>query len=436
MSSVQTPPGEFKPGLAIGGGVLAGILTLAVISGIFWIGAAGGSSDDEETAIRQIGATVDTPMLETGDCVTPRAAVGATSRWQLLGCDGPHQAQISGLIQYPNGESEPYPGQPVLTDWLGDRCKQSTEAFIGVPILDTTLTSRATLPDQAGWDTGITAVVCSVQQVGGAPLDTSLEQAGSEFPRGDTVPVARLKVGDCFVPTASTSAYDLNSNSDVELVGCSQEHNGVFFGRATLDFAADADFPGQEQVGTATSEVCAGLFQTAYDKEADGFNYRYWRPNETSWDRGDRTVLCAVLDAEPLTEQFDPSLHRPFFELGVGDCFNLGPEETDESLRLDDQVRVIGCDQLHTGQMIGTGTLDVAATEQYQGEEEVLALAATECGRLFTDFVGISPFESEFRRESPIWYPNEQGWNEGDRRFACAYLPDEPNSESLADARR
>lgn len=434
MNPAKSAPGEFKPGLAISGGVLAGVLTLAVITGIFWIGNGNGASADQadETATRQIGQIIEGSQLMVGDCVNPRTGT-VSAQWQLIDCDNSHQAQVSDILEHPD-VGQGYPGEAAMADWLGDRCDNASNEFIGVPILDTTLAARSSVPGSAAWLGGTTETVCYVQQLDSSSITQSLEDTGADFPRQDTVPVSRLKVGDCFVPDEGVGAYDLNSNSLATLVPCDQAHNGVFFGRAALEFDAESPFPGQDQVGTATSELCAELFKSTYSVEADGFNYRYWRPNETSWDRGDRVVLCAVLDAVPLTEDFDPSRHNRFFELAVGDCFNLGPEETSESLRLDDQVRVLECGTAHLGQMIGSGNLDVAADEPFQGEEEVLQLAATECEQLFTDFVGISPFESEFRLSSPIWYPNEQGWNDGDRRFACAYLGEEPRLDSLEGA--
>lgn len=430
MNPVNPAPGEFKPGLAISGGVLAGVLTLAVITGIFWLGnSSGAGADEDQDATRQPGDIIAASDLLVGDCVNPRTG-SSSAQWQLLDCTTAHQAQVSELLEHP-ASGAAYPGEAAMADWLGDRCTTAAETFIESPILDTTLTARSSIPGAAAWEGGTTSTVCYVQQLDSTPLSQSLEAAGSAFPRLESVPVSRLKVGDCFVPDDGVSAYDLNSNSLAQLVSCNEDHNGVFFGRADLNFSEDDAFPGQDQVGAATSELCAELFAATYGVDAEGFNYRYWRPNETSWDRGDRGVLCAVLDAVPLSEEFNPSLHNRFFDLDIGECFNLGPEETSESLRLDDQVRVIQCGQAHIGQMIGSGNLDVDAAEPFQGEEEVLQLAAAECETLFTDFVGISPFESEFRLSSPIWYPNEQGWNEGDRRFACAYLGEEPRSDSL-----
>jgi hypothetical protein len=430
MNPVSPTPGEFKPGLAISGGVLAGVLTLAVITGIFWLGSGtGAGADEDQDSARQAGAVIAASELLVGDCVNPRTGP-SSAQWQLLDCTTAHQAQITEIVDHPDSGGS-YPGEAALADWLGDRCAAAAESYMDSSILDTTLAVRSSIPTAATWTGGTTASVCYVQQYDSSPLIQSVEGAGSAFPRAEAVPVSRLQVGDCFVPDEGVSAFELNSNSPALLVSCNDNHNGVFFGRADLDFSAEDSFPGQDEVGTATSELCADLFEATYGVDADGFNYRYWRPNETSWDRGDRGVLCAVLDTVPFDEEFNPSLHNRFFDLDVGECFNLGPEETSESLRLDDQVRVIQCGQAHLGQMIGSGNLDIDAGEPFQGEEEVLQLAATECQSLFTDFVGISPFESEFRLSSPIWYPNEQGWNEGDRRFACAYLGDEPRTDSL-----
>ncbi len=162
-------------------------------------------------------------------------------------------------------------------------------------------------------------------------------------------------------------------------------------------------------------------------------NYRYWRPNQQSWDLDDRAILCAVLDTNPLQQRFDPGDYDRFFDLATGQCFNLGPEETSESLRLDDQVRLTDCNLAHLGQMIGSGDLDLDLTEPFPEGEGVLNLAGTECERLFVEFVGESPYESDYGN-FPFWYPNQPGWEEGDRRYACAFLDNEPRLQSLENA--
>ncbi|MEM7272281.1 MAG: septum formation family protein [Actinomycetota bacterium] len=432
MHSAQTAPGDPRPGLAIGGGVLAGVATLAVVAGILWVaGRSGADAQASDAATREIGSIVTSEDLAAGDCVAPRTTSGA-AQYQLLACDTPHPAQVTDVLVHPDAGGA-FPGGTALADWLGTGCEVAAEEFIAAPVLETTLAARTALPDAVAWAAGDHAAVCMVQQADASSLVQSVEGRGADLPRGAAVPVARLTVGDCFVPADGLDAYQLNSNSVVDLVSCDEPHNGVFFGRDRLSFGAAEDFPGQDQVGELTSERCAALFEDTYDVEAAGFNYRYWRPNQSSWEAGDRVILCSILDATSLEERFQPDRYDRFFDLEAGTCFNLGPEETPSTLRLDDQVRVVACSTAHLGEMIGSGNLAPTDEEPDPDGEGILQLAGDQCEQQFLEFVGVSPFDSEFGN-FPFWYPNEPGWAEGDRRYACAFLEESSRTGSLESA--
>lgn len=422
-----------NPSLAIGGGIAAGLATLLVVGGLVWLaGRSGNAGTEIATPATRIGTTVPNGELQTGDCFDFTAGSGAVRQFRIADCNTSHLAQVSGKISHPEAGGD-YPGADSLKAWLGVRCDAMTSDYIDAEILETTLDADFLLPDVEDWSAGDSSATCYVKRLASESFTTSAEGAGSDFPRDDEVPVSRLIDGDCFTPTGGTRSYDLNSNSPVMIVSCDGAHNGVFFGRAMLDSPIGAGFPGEEEVGEATSQRCSTLFGEHFGKASDGFNYRYWRPNSQSWDLGDRQILCAVLDIEPLVERFDPTAYERFFDLAMGDCFNLGPEESDDSLRLDDQVRQVACTELHIGQMIGSGELGLDLEEPFPEGERILELAGAECERLFTDFVGVSPYESELGN-FPFWYPNEPGWEEGDRRYACAFLEEEPLAESLGDA--
>ncbi len=432
MTSVHTAPRQSRPGLAIGGGVLAGVFSLAIIAGLLWL--AGDSGDDVaagQGSNGRVGDVVTAAELQPEDCMN-FTGTGSTARFTITDCGAPHIAQVTAKITHPDAGGV-YPGADAMTEWVGVRCGERTEAFIGLPLLETTLADGRLLPDFNTWSAGDDGATCYVRRFDSTSLTGSLAGRGSGFPRTDQVVVSRLIDGDCFVPTAGTNSYDLNSNSPVMLVSCDDEHNGVFFGRDRLDQPIGSIFPGEDAVGDATSRRCGELFTEHFGVASDGFNYRYWRPNQQSWDLDDRTILCSVLDADPLVERFDPAGFEPFYELATGRCFNLGPEETSDSLRLDDQVRVVACTDPHVGQMIGSGELDVEPTEPFPADDGVQQLAGAECEQLFTGFVGASPFESELGK-FPFWYPNEPGWEDGDRRYACAFLEGEPRSQSLENA--
>jgi len=57
-------------------------------------------------------------------------------------------------------------------------------------------------------------------------------------------------------------------------------------------------------------------------------------------------------------------------------------------------------------------------------------MTESECRTLFEAFVGVMPSESAYG-EFPYWYPDNEAWNEGDSRYACAVLGDEILTASL-----
>lgn len=423
---------DVNPPMAIGGGIAAGLATLAVIGGLIWLAGRSGESTEIATPATRIGTTVPNGELQAGDCFDFTTGSSATRQFRIADCDTSHLAQVSAKVDHPETNGD-YPGTNSLKAWIGDRCDDLTADYIDAAILDTTLDADVLLPDGSDWLAGNGSATCYVKRLPSAPFTASAAGAGNDFPRGAEVVVSRLIDGDCFTPTDGTSSYDLNSNSNVMLVSCDTEHNGVFFGRALLDNPIGDAFPGEAEVGDATSARCSSLFEDHFGKQSTGFNYRYWRPNQQSWDLDDRQILCAVLDTNPLVKRFNPADYERFFDLAMGDCFNLGPEENDDSLRLDDQVLIVECGELHIGQMIGSGKLGLDLAEPFPEGDRILELAGGECERLFTEFVGASPYESDLGN-FPFWYPNQPGWEEGDRRYACAFLEETPLDESREDA--
>ncbi len=430
MASRQPVLSETRPALAVAGGIVMGVVTLAVVSLV--IAIASGDQTGADAASAEFGQPVAPEALSPGDCIEPGTT--ATSAATLADCGQPHSAQVTDRISTPT-DGTTYPGVGALELTVGDRCSGSATSFIEVDVLATTLEAGFIVPNSEQWADGQTEIVCFIRQLDRSSLSESVEGRGADFPRGDQIPVNRLMIGDCFIPAEGAGSYELNSNSEVELQPCDQRYNGVFFGRGVLDdLPAETPFPGDTEIGRTVSDACSDLFRDAFGVEADGFNYRYWRPNEQSWDLGDRAILCAVLDSQAIEGTFQPGDYERFFDLETGDCFTLGPEETPRSLGLDDQVLVISCNDEHAGQMLGSGELAYDAGAPFPADE-VETSAGQACEQLFSDFIGISPYESEFGN-FPFWYPNEPGWDLGDRRYACAFLSEEPRRGSLQDAER
>jgi hypothetical protein len=403
------------------------MITLSIILVLVQLGGG------DESSRPAVGSVIGGPDLAAGDCID--IAGGSAERFILADCAVAHDGEVVQRLIHPAAGTD-YPGPVALTAWLGNQCSEQAADYLGAPLLQTTLEARSNVPTIDEWVAGDGGITCYVASADRAPLTASVAGRAEAVARGSQIPVSRLIVGDCFAPPPGVAAYELNSNSAVVLIpGCEGAYNGVFFGRDELPGELGTPFAGDENVGSETSARCAALFTETFTTDAAGFNYRYWRPNEASWNTGDRQILCAILDDDPLLEPFDPDAFAPFHTVAVGTCFTLGPEETDQTLRLDDQVRLVDCASPHVGQMIASGDLQLPDTAAYPGDETLRTEASAECAALFEDFVGISPADSAYGR-LPFWYPNQPGWESGDRRFACAVLEAESRTGSLEDSGR
>ncbi|MDH3681243.1 MAG: septum formation family protein [Acidimicrobiia bacterium] len=435
--------GPVDPGRPSGGqrallaGVLGGLLTLGIVTGAAVLFTGGddpepeAQADPEEPATTpeppsasddRIGTSVAGSDLLTGDCINFEAVGNSTTTFDIVSCGTPHLAEITSQAEHPDAGGG-FPGVDELHLWGDDRCRQATSDFLGTAVLETTFESRTLVPDFADWSNGLYRVSCLVSAADGARLIESVQGRGASYPRSTEVAVNRLRAGDCFVPTDGLTAFDLGSNDIAVLTPCNGPHDGLFFGRAVLDFGIGVAFPGQETVDAEAIELCDTEFTRYFGVTHEGFNYRFWTPDQALWNVDDRNVYCAVIDEKGLPATLDLASFQPLYSLSIGQCFVFGPEEGTDTLGLDDQVEPVGCDQQHHGQLFGYGELEPTG-EPFPGADLLDEQIAEDCIALFTNYVGISPFDSAMG-DFIYWFPNESGWEADDLRWACALLTDD-----------
>ena len=395
-------------------------------------GVADPDADPDPAATDRIGTSVDGLGLLTGDCINFDPNAASVTQFDIVACETPHIAEISAQAEHPDAGGG-FPGVDELHLWGGERCRTASSEFLGTDVLGTTLEATTLVPDFSEWGAGLTSISCLVRAADGARLIESVEGKGASYPRSTEVAVDRLRAGDCFVPGPGQTAYELGVNDITMLTSCNEPHDGLFFGRALLDFGPTAAFPGAETIEAEAIELCNTAFTRYFGVVHEGFNYRFWSPDEALWNLDDRTVHCAVIDENGLPIPLDFASFRPMFDLEIGSCFVFGPEETSADLRLDDQVEPVDCGAQHHGQIFGSGSLP-DTDEPFPGSEALDTQIADECIELFTGFVGISPFDSE-SGDFIYWFPNETGWETDDLRWACALLTDELRVGSIEGAR-
>ncbi|WP_062517714.1 septum formation family protein [Demequina gelatinilytica] len=147
------------------------------------------------------------------------------------------------------------------------------------------------------WIVGLAAVVAIA---GGVAADLVLEasaRATDPARRGDTGRMAAVAVvaGICLeeVPAVTDPA------GSVTAVACGTPHLAEAVAERT--FTEEA-WPGDDAVAAAMLDFCPRQVARIVPASlADGLAWRAWTPSEASWTAGDRTGLCLVSAASPLT---------------------------------------------------------------------------------------------------------------------------------------
>lgn len=99
-----------------------------------------------------------------------------------------------------------------------------------------------------------------------------------------------LEPGQCFEDPGASSEI-----SDVETVDCAEAHAYEVY--ALFDLP-DGDFPGVDGVEDAAIQGCYLRFDdyVGREYETSELAMSWLRPTSSSWDRGDREVVCTLYD--------------------------------------------------------------------------------------------------------------------------------------------
>jgi Septum formation len=113
-------------------------------------------------------------------------------------------------------------------------------------------------------------------------------------PAGEPVAVDRIEVGTCFNDAGDEGAFDY---TELSVVDCEAPHDNEVY--HLFDAPGGAAYPGDDQIGQVTRDGCLSAFEPYVGKPytESAFAILPIPPSETSWDGGDREVVCAVYDA-------------------------------------------------------------------------------------------------------------------------------------------
>jgi hypothetical protein len=110
--------------------------------------------------------------------------------------------------------------------------------------------------------------------------------------------LADLQVGEC-VDLPGLRDPDTVEVTVAELRDCDEPHDAEVYARISLDDDPAAAYPGDEQVLAAADQVCLDAFEgyVGVRYVDTRLEIVHLRPTTASWARGDRTVVCAAMNA-------------------------------------------------------------------------------------------------------------------------------------------
>uniref|UniRef100_UPI0025BBDB5E septum formation family protein n=1 Tax=Herbiconiux sp. TaxID=1871186 RepID=UPI0025BBDB5E len=183
---------------------------------------------------------------------------------------------------------------------------RNTPALIGV-IAGSALTAVGLVIGLVAVILGITGGLTAIGLAAGAGSGTSQGPVDPEPVPGDPLPGAEgtptdvfdLRIGDCFQEVGEGD----DPLFEVDVVDCAEPHYYEVFDEATLPDTADSAYPGDDKMQVAADAACYDGFAdfVGIEYEESFLDYWYLSPTESSWESGDRSVLCSVFDPDHVT---------------------------------------------------------------------------------------------------------------------------------------
>ena len=104
--------------------------------------------------------------------------------------------------------------------------------------------------------------------------------------------VFTLDVGTCFDDTGESQI------SSVPEVDCDDLHDNEVF--AVFDYTETDTYPGSEAMNEAATDLCIARFEDYVGQAYSDSPFEVFpiTPTQTSWDNGDREVICALYNSD------------------------------------------------------------------------------------------------------------------------------------------
>lgn len=116
---------------------------------------------------------------------------------------------------------------------------------------------------------------------------------------GPVPPPAKPAVGDCFNTDQFAPGVSIDPRG-LHLVACTDPHQHEVYAIERDPDPAGAPFPGEEAMTAFADDLCLADFEPALgvDYRQSSLDFATIKPDATSWNDGDRSVICAVHDTD------------------------------------------------------------------------------------------------------------------------------------------
>jgi Septum formation len=239
--------------------------------------------------------------LSPGVCIDGATFSGDEGKYDFSGdleeasCADPHDAEV--YYVFTDAQARRANASEAAFNSVGSEiCVEEFAPYAGTSLARTELAIASIGPSVLGASFADDEVACFVTDPKG-PMRGTVR--GSEETEGD-IPVeekavSELAAGDCIMEPSSEEA-----TFAMEVVDCSDPHSGEVAG--AFDLTGD-EYP--DDLETVVEARCIELFDAYVGKtfEESILNLFPLSPTPSSWDLGDREVLCVLTDLEgdPLT---------------------------------------------------------------------------------------------------------------------------------------
>ncbi len=247
------------------------------------------------------GETLDVFALSVGECFDDPPGVGAGTQVQELEgipCDQPHDNEVYALIDYPAGDSEPYPGDQAVSAFMDEECVGAFEDYVGGDYDTSNLAYGNLRPTAGSWEQGDREIVCFLYDISLAKLEGSAEGSGGQFgPTAGSGGGASGGLGEFDV--FNTSVGECFDDSGV-IVDCADPHDNEVYAIFSHEGGAADQYPGDEAMAAFAEDGCIAEFATYVGIDHDSSRYQghFARPSADTWADGDREVVCFLYDAD------------------------------------------------------------------------------------------------------------------------------------------